>query len=35
LITDQLPLREVGRAFQRLDAEDPRMIKMVIDVQAS
>jgi hypothetical protein len=34
LITDQLPLREVGPAFARLDAEDPKMIKMVLDVQA-
>jgi threonine dehydrogenase-like Zn-dependent dehydrogenase len=34
LITDQLPLRDVGQAFQRLDAEDPKMIKMVLDVQA-
>ena len=35
LITDQLPLRDVGQAFARLDAEDPRMIKMVLDVQAA
>jgi L-gulonate 5-dehydrogenase len=35
LITDQLPMRDVGRAFERLDAEDPRMIKMVLDVQAA
>src|SRR5262249_45240148 len=34
LITDQLPLRDVGAAFERLDAEDPKMIKMVLDVQA-
>lgn len=33
LITDRLPMRDVGRAFQRLDAEDPRMIKMILDVQ--
>ncbi|MCL4819147.1 MAG: alcohol dehydrogenase catalytic domain-containing protein [Vicinamibacteria bacterium] len=33
MITDRLPMREVGRAFERLDAEDPRMIKMVLDVQ--
>jgi L-gulonate 5-dehydrogenase len=35
LITDQLPMRDVGKAFARLDAEDPRMIKMVLDVQAA
>jgi 2-desacetyl-2-hydroxyethyl bacteriochlorophyllide A dehydrogenase len=35
LITDQLPLRDVAAAFQRLDAEDPKMIKMVLDVQAA
>jgi threonine dehydrogenase-like Zn-dependent dehydrogenase len=34
LITDQLPMRDVGKAFERLDAEDPKMIKMVLDVQA-
>ncbi|HVZ34138.1 MAG TPA: zinc-binding dehydrogenase, partial [Polyangiaceae bacterium] len=34
LITDRLPLREVKPAFARLDAEDPQMIKMVLDVQA-
>jgi L-gulonate 5-dehydrogenase len=35
LITDQLPMRDVALAFQRLDAEDPKMIKMVLDVQAA
>ena len=35
LITDRLPLREVGRAFERLDADDPKMLKMVLDVQAA
>ncbi len=35
LITDQLPMRDVAQAFQRLDAEDPKMIKMVLDVQAA
>jgi threonine dehydrogenase-like Zn-dependent dehydrogenase len=34
LITDQLPMRDVGKAFERLDAEDPKMIKMVLDVAA-
>lgn len=35
LITDRLPMREVAQAFERLDAEDPKMIKMVLDVQAA
>jgi len=35
LITDQLPMRDVALAFERLDAEDPKMIKMVLDVQAA
>ena len=35
LITDELPMRDVARAFERLDAEDPQMIKMVLDVQAA
>jgi L-gulonate 5-dehydrogenase len=35
LITDRLPMRDVAHAFERLDAEDPKMIKMVLDVQAS
>jgi 2-desacetyl-2-hydroxyethyl bacteriochlorophyllide A dehydrogenase len=34
LITDQLPMREVTSAFQRLDAEDPKSVKIVLDVQA-
>jgi threonine dehydrogenase-like Zn-dependent dehydrogenase len=34
LITDQLPMRDVKNAFERLDAEDPRMLKLVLDVQA-
>lgn len=34
LITDQWPMRDVAAAFERLDAEDPRMIKMVLDVSA-
>lgn len=33
LITDQIPMRDVGKAFARLDAEDPETIKMVLDVQ--
>jgi 2-desacetyl-2-hydroxyethyl bacteriochlorophyllide A dehydrogenase len=35
MITDQLPLRDVAKAFERLDAEDPKMLKMVLDVQAN
>jgi threonine dehydrogenase-like Zn-dependent dehydrogenase len=34
LITDQIPMREVGAAFQRLDREEPETVKMVLDVQA-
>jgi threonine dehydrogenase-like Zn-dependent dehydrogenase len=34
LITDQLPMREVTSAFQRLDREDPTSVKIVLDVQA-
>lgn len=33
LITDQMPLREIGAAFARVDGEDPRTIKVVLDVQ--
>lgn len=33
LITDRLPLREIGAAFARLDGADPRAIKVVLDVQ--
>lgn len=33
LITDQLPMRDVDSAFRRLDAEDPKMIKVILDVQ--
>ncbi len=33
LITDALPMRRVTEAFARLDAEDPQMIKMVLDVE--
>jgi len=28
-------MRDVAHAFERLDAEDPKMIKMVLDVQAA
>jgi L-gulonate 5-dehydrogenase len=34
LITDQIPMRDVGAAFERLDREDPETVKMVLDVQA-
>jgi L-gulonate 5-dehydrogenase len=33
LITDQMPLREIGAAFAKVDGEDPRTIKVVLDVQ--
>ena len=29
-----MPMREVTSAFQRLDAEDPKSVKIVLDVQA-
>jgi L-gulonate 5-dehydrogenase len=34
LITDEIPMRDVAAAFRRLDEEDPRTVKMVLDVQA-
>jgi 2-desacetyl-2-hydroxyethyl bacteriochlorophyllide A dehydrogenase len=34
LITDEIPMRDVTSAFERLDREDPRTVKMVLDVQA-
>lgn len=34
LITDQLPMRDVKTAFERLDREDPKSVKIVLDVQA-
>jgi len=33
LITDQMPLRDIGAAFAKVDGEDPRTIKVVLDVQ--
>jgi 2-desacetyl-2-hydroxyethyl bacteriochlorophyllide A dehydrogenase len=35
LITDQLPLHEIGAAFAKVDREDPCTIKVVLDVQAA
>lgn len=32
LITDTLPLRDVAAAFERVDREDPRTIKVVLDI---
>jgi threonine dehydrogenase-like Zn-dependent dehydrogenase len=32
LVTDRLPLRDVARAFEQVDREDPRTIKVVLDV---
>lgn len=33
-ITEEIPLRDVASAFERLDKEDPRTVKMILDVQA-
>ena len=33
LITDQVPLRDIGSAFEKVDREDPSTIKVVLDVQ--
>ena len=33
LITDQMPLRDIGAAFARVDNEEPHTIKVVLDVQ--
>lgn len=33
LVTNQMPLRDVTAAFARVDQEDPRTIKVVLDVQ--
>ena len=33
LITDQMPMRDVTVAFGRVDCEDPKTIKVVLDVQ--
>jgi L-gulonate 5-dehydrogenase len=33
LITDQMPLRDIGAAFAKVDGEDPATIKVVLDVQ--
>jgi threonine dehydrogenase-like Zn-dependent dehydrogenase len=32
-VTHELPLREIGAAFAQVDREDPRTIKVVLDVQ--
>jgi 2-desacetyl-2-hydroxyethyl bacteriochlorophyllide A dehydrogenase len=32
LVTDRMPLREVAAAFEKVDREDPRTIKVVLDV---
>jgi threonine dehydrogenase-like Zn-dependent dehydrogenase len=33
-VTHELPLREIGAAFAQVDREDPRTIKVVLDVQS-
>ena len=33
LITDHVPLRDIGAAFHKVDQEDPSTIKVVLDVQ--
>ena len=34
LVTHELPLRDVSAAFRQVDSEDPRTIKIVLDVQS-
>ena len=33
LVTEWLPMREIETAFKKVDCEDPRTIKIVLDVQ--
>jgi threonine dehydrogenase-like Zn-dependent dehydrogenase len=33
LVTDQIPMREIGTAFEKVDHGDPSTIKVVLDVQ--
>ena len=35
LITDQMPLKDITTAFDKVDGQDPRTIKIVLDVQAA
>ena len=35
LITDQMPLKDITTAFEKVDGEDPTTIKIVLDVQAA
>jgi threonine dehydrogenase-like Zn-dependent dehydrogenase len=32
LVTDTMPLRDVARAFEKVDREDPATIKVVLDI---
>jgi threonine dehydrogenase-like Zn-dependent dehydrogenase len=32
LVTDRMPLRDIARAFEKVDREDPRTIKVVLDI---
>ena len=34
LISHRLPMRDVGKAFQQLDMEDEKTLKVVLDAQA-
>ena len=33
LVTDQIPMRDITAAFERVDRDDPQTIKVVLDVQ--
>jgi threonine dehydrogenase-like Zn-dependent dehydrogenase len=35
LITHQMPLKDITTAFEKVDGEDPKTIKVVLDVQAA
>lgn len=35
LITSQIPLKDITTAFEKVDGEDPKTLKIVIDVQAA
>jgi len=35
LITDQMPLKDITTAFEKVDGEDPKTLKIVLDVQAA
>jgi threonine dehydrogenase-like Zn-dependent dehydrogenase len=35
LVTDEMPLRDIGTAFAQVDREDPKTLKVVLNVQES